>query len=77
MDICSKVVIIQIWSVPKQNVLLLKSTRPHIDQIKNKSQDLLVNTMLAVAAGGVARNFSGGNTTTEFQHLNIFNAPCF
>jgi len=26
----------QICSVPKENILLLKTTRPHIDQIKNK-----------------------------------------
>jgi len=56
-------------------------TDHHINQIKNKPQDLLVNTGSATRA---ARNFtrSGettteflGQTTTEFQHLNIFNTP--
>jgi len=48
----------------------------HISQIKNKPQDLLVNTSSATRR--VARNLLGlGKTTTEFQHLNIFNSPCF
>ena len=35
-----------------RNVLLLKTTIPHVDQIKNKPQDLLVNT----SSGNQARN---------------------
>ena len=41
-----------------------------------KTQDLLVNTSSATRRR--ARNFiRAGKTTTDFQHLNIFNAPCF
>jgi len=30
-----------------------------------------------MATRRAARNFTRGKATTEFQHLNIFNAPCF
>jgi len=50
------VIIIEIWSV-----LIYTATDIHIDQIKNKPQDLLVNTSSATRC--VARNFiwAGGN----------------
>ena len=43
-----------------------KKTQDHTDQIKNKLQDLLVNTSSATRR--VTRRFKRGVTTTEFQH---------
>jgi len=48
----------------------------HIDQNKKEPQEVLVNT--GGATRRVARkSIRAGKTTTEFQHLNIFYAPCF
>ena len=54
----------------KCTTVLLKT----IDQIKTNHK-ILVNT----SSGNQARsqNFNRGKTTTEFQHLNIFNGPSF